>query len=68
MYIRTMDRDILKNKCNIEKKRKHIIYIWHPNNVYKPIWSSNHKEPNLLQKITNAKDGLIEHFQESFKI
>jgi hypothetical protein len=21
-----------------------------------------------LQKITNAKDGLIEHFQESFKI
>ncbi len=40
MYIRTLDRIIFKHKCNIEKK-KHIISIWHPYNVYKPIWNSN---------------------------
>ncbi len=48
MYIGTLDRDILKHKCNIEKKKKHIISIWHPYNVYKPIWNSNCKEPNSL--------------------
>jgi hypothetical protein len=27
MYIGTLDRDILKDKCNIEKGKKCIIYI-----------------------------------------
>jgi hypothetical protein len=55
MYIGTLDRDILKNKCNVEKTRKHIISIWHPYNVYKPIWFSNHKELNSFAKFYRCK-------------
>jgi hypothetical protein len=47
MCIGTLDRDILKNKCNVEKKGTY--------NVYKAIWFSNCKKHNSLAKLYICK-------------
>jgi hypothetical protein len=55
MYIGTLDRDILKKNVTLKKPRKHIIFIWHPYNVYKPIWNLNYKKPNSLAEFHRCK-------------
>jgi hypothetical protein len=63
MYIRIMDRIILKKKCNA--KKKHTISIWRPYNVYKPIPIA--KNPILLHNFIDVKHGWIEHPRELVK-
>jgi len=55
MYIGPLHGNIFKKKCNVKNTRKHIISIWHPYNVYKPIWYFNHKEPNSLVEFYKSK-------------
>jgi hypothetical protein len=44
-----------KINATLKKTRKHIISIWHPYNVYKPIWSSNCKKLNYLAEFYICK-------------
>jgi hypothetical protein len=50
------------------KARKHIISIWHHIMCTSQYGFPTVKNPTLLQKFIDVKDGLIENSQESFKV
>jgi hypothetical protein len=53
----------------LEKRRKHIIYIWHSYNICTSQYGIlTVKDPILLHKFTNENDGLIEHSEQSYKV
>jgi hypothetical protein len=50
-----MHRIFSKINVTLKRTRKHIISIWHPYNLSKPIWSSNHKKTNSLVEFYRCK-------------
>jgi hypothetical protein len=69
MYIGTLDRDILKHKCNIEKRKKtYNLYLTSIKCVQSQYGIPTANNPILLQNFRDEKDGFIKHSQESYKV